>query len=132
MGVEAARAGNSGKGFVVVAQEVRRLAERSRTTATEIKAVSEQTVSRSERAAQSLASLTPIIKRTAELVAEIAGASHQQDKGTTEIGQALHELNNTIQRNAASAEELAASAQSLASEAGTLEQGTAYFRLLPE
>ena len=79
--VEAARAGEHGKGFAVVASEVRKLAERSQVAAAEIGRLTADGVQRADGAGQLLSRLVPDIRKTAELVREIAAASAEQGIG---------------------------------------------------
>jgi methyl-accepting chemotaxis protein len=72
--IEAARAGEAGKGFAVVASEVRKLAERSATAAGEINELSKKSVTVAGEAGKRLEELVPDIKKTAELIQEIAAA----------------------------------------------------------
>jgi methyl-accepting chemotaxis protein len=127
--IEAARAGESGRGFAVVAQEVRKLAERSRGAAEEIRGISTDTQAASERARSALSRLGPSIAKTADLVAGIGEASHEQEIGTDQIAKAVTDLDSIIQRNASSSEELAASAMSLSDEARRLQSAVAIFHL---
>src|SRR6201999_2150874 len=90
--VEAARAGEHGKGFAVVASEVRKLAERSQAAAAEISTLSGETVKAAQSAGSMLAKLVPDIKRTAELVEEITAACREQDVGSSQINQAIQQL----------------------------------------
>ncbi|HEV2556935.1 MAG TPA: CHASE3 domain-containing protein, partial [Bosea sp. (in: a-proteobacteria)] len=90
--VEAARAGEHGKGFAVVASEVRKLAERSQAAAAEIGTLSVDTVKVAQEAGSMLAKLVPDIKKTAELVEEITAACREQDVGSTQINQAIQQL----------------------------------------
>ncbi|MBE0501442.1 MAG: cache domain-containing protein, partial [Desulfuromonadales bacterium] len=106
--IEAARAGEHGRGFAVVAAEVRKLAERSQVAAGEIGVLSMKSVSVAEKAGELLSQMVPDIKRTAELVQEIAASSREQDAGSDQINVAIQQLDSVIQQNAAAAEETAA------------------------
>ncbi len=134
--VEAARAGQSGKGFAIVAAEVRRLAERSKVASDEIVNLSRTTSEASNEAGQQLKTLVPEIQRTADLVREISAAMNEQRVGSEQINQAIAELDRVIQANAEvsnrasdatrnlsqSAEELRALIDSFRNEDGTLNR----------
>jgi methyl-accepting chemotaxis protein len=126
--IEAARAGEHGKGFAVVAAEVRKLAERSQKAAGEINQLSGTTVKVSEKAGEMLDKLVPDIKRTAELVQEIAAASKEQDTGAEQINKALVQLEKVIQQNASASEEMASTTEELSSQSEQLVSALAFFR----
>ena len=126
--IEAARAGEHGKGFAVVAAEVRKLAERSGVAAAEINELSFSSVEVAEQAGSMLAALVPDIRKTAELVQEIAAGTNEQAIGAEQISQAIHHLDRLVQQNAATAEEMAATSQGLASLSQQLQDAIAYFR----
>jgi methyl-accepting chemotaxis protein len=127
--VEAARAGEHGKGFAVVASEVRKLAERSQTAAAEISKLTNEGVSVAEGAGELLGKLVPDIRKTAELVQEIAAACVEQTTAAGQVSKAMTELDSVIQRNSASAEELAATAEELTGQAGQLRDSVSFFQL---
>jgi len=127
--IEAARAGEHGRGFAVVATEVRKLAERSQTAAREIGGLAGTSVKVAERAGQSLVELVPGIKKTAELVQEVAAASREQSAGVNQINKAMGQVGQVTQRNASAAEELSATAEELAAQAEALQQLVAFFRV---
>ncbi|WP_454713920.1 methyl-accepting chemotaxis protein [Caulobacter segnis] len=127
--VEAARAGEHGRGFAVVASEVRKLAERSQTAATEISAVSSNTVKAAQSAGEMLTTLVPNIRRTAELVSEISAACREQDIGSSQINEAIQQLDKVTQQNASASEQMSATSEELAAQAEELQASIAYFRL---
>ncbi|MFC7002178.1 methyl-accepting chemotaxis protein [Pseudobowmanella zhangzhouensis] len=127
--IEAARAGEHGKGFTVVAAEVRKLAERSQRAAGEIVELSRDSLSVSERAYQMLNSLVPNIKRTAELVNEISASAIEQDKGAAEINKAIQQLDQVVQQSAAAAEEMASTSEELSAQAEQMNEALGFFTI---
>jgi len=125
--VEAARAGEHGKGFAVVASEVRKLAERSQTAAAEISKLTRDGVTLAENAGQLLTRLVPDIRKTAELVREIAAASAEQSSGAAQVNKAIQQLDQVIQQNASSSQEMASTSEELSSQAEQLQTTIRFF-----
>jgi len=122
--VEAARAGEAGMGFAVVADEVRNLAQRSaqaaKETANKIEGAIGKTalgVDISSKVAQALNEIVAKARQVDELASEVASASRQQTQGITQINTAVGQMDKVTQSNAASAEESAAAAEELNSQA---------------
>ncbi|WP_082640564.1 HAMP domain-containing methyl-accepting chemotaxis protein [Aureimonas sp. N4] len=126
--IEAARAGQHGKGFAVVASEVRKLAERSQQAAGEISHLSGDTLAVADEAGRMLDTLVPDIRRTSELVAEISAACREQSIGIQQINQSIVQLDQVTQSNAGAANEMAATASQLSTEAYRLSERTSFFK----
>ena len=127
--IEAARAGEHGRGFAVVATEVRKLAERSQVAAKEISGLAAASVRVAERSGQLLGELVPAIRKTADLVQEVAAASGEQAAGVNQINKAMSQVDQVTQRNASGAEELSSTAEEMASQAEALQQLMSFFRV---
>lgn len=127
--IESARAGEHGKGFAVVAAEVRKLAERSGQAAGEISELSMKSVKVAEEAGHMLGLIVPDIKRTAELVQEIAAASAEQSSEVEEINKAVQRLDKIIQQNASAAEETASTSEELSSQSVQLHHTIDFFQV---
>jgi methyl-accepting chemotaxis protein len=134
--VEAARAGEQGKGFAVVASEVRSLAQRSATAAKEIKAVIDESVGQVEsggtlvrRAGATMDEIVASVRRVTDVIAEITAAGHEQSVGIEQINQAVGQMDQVTQSNAALVEQAAAAASSLQEQAGRLVEQVQVFKL---
>ncbi|NQE49090.1 methyl-accepting chemotaxis protein [Herbaspirillum rubrisubalbicans] len=134
--VEAARAGEQGRGFAVVASEVRTLAQRSAAAAKEIKGLIDTSVERVdngsrlvEQAGHTMEEVVASVKRVTDVVAEITAASGEQSDGIEQINQAIVQMDEVTQQNAALVEEAAAAAQSLQEQSGRLVETVSIFKL---
>jgi methyl-accepting chemotaxis protein I, serine sensor receptor len=134
--VEAARAGDQGRGFAVVAAKVRSLAQRSGTAAREIKDLIDEAGFKVERGATlaghartTMQDTMDAARRVSGIMREIETAAHEQNDGIEQINQAVMQIDKVTQDNAARVEELADASKSMETQARTLHEAVAVFRL---
>ncbi|RJF99227.1 methyl-accepting chemotaxis protein [Noviherbaspirillum saxi] len=134
--VEAARAGEQGKGFAVVATEVRHLAQRSAAAAGQIKALIDDSVEKVDigaklvdEAGATMHDIVASVRRVTDIMGEISTASKEQTDGLEQVNQAIAQMDEVTQQNAALVEEAAAAAASLQDQAVSLSQVVSLFTL---
>ncbi len=134
--VEAARAGEQGRGFAVVATEVRHLAQRSASAAKEIKALISDSVEQVEagrklvdEAGEAMDDIVMSVQLVADIISGTAAAGQEQSSGIEQVNQAVSQMDEITQQNAALVEQAAAAAESLQDQAVKLAQLVDTFKL---
>lgn len=134
--VEAARAGEQGRGFAVVASEVRSLAQRSAEAAREIKTIIQDNVEKMDsgnavalQAGQAVSSVVHAIQRVKQSVADVTVANGEQKTGILQVGQAVNQLDEVTQQNAALVEENAAASKNLDDQVQALKKTINRFKI---
>ncbi len=127
--IEAAKAGVAGKGFSVVAKQVRSLAETTNKASTEIIELSKKNLSSMESTEHIITVIAPEVIKTSEIVKSISSASSEQKTSIEQISLAIHQLNDIAQQNTLSAEQISSQAEGLNILAEKLEKSISFFKL---
>lgn len=134
--VEAARAGEQGRGFAVVAGEVRNLAQRSSSSAREIKELIESSMgfvqagsAQAEGVGENISKMNDAVRQVTDLVDEISVAATEQSQGIGQVHQAVDQMDDVTQQNAALVEEASAASRSLMEQAAALNHLVCTFTL---
>lgn len=125
--VEAARAGHKGKGFSVVASEIRTLAEDAQSIAVKIVNLAQNGLVVAKNSGEVLKTTVPDVQKTSRIIQEISAASNEQNSGAAQINTAVNQLNEVTQSNTSTSEELASGSEELANQANILKEMVSFF-----
>ena len=125
--IEAARAGNAGRGFSVVASEIGVLAEKSTKSAAEIERLSAKSIKIADESLGMLKKLPEDVEKTYNFIINIVTAGEEQESGANQINLSVSELNNIAQRNAIAAQNLADNAGGMKAQTEILKEMIKHF-----
>ena len=127
--VEAAHAGQHGRGFAVIASEIRKLSENSKKAADEIAVLFSSGVTISESAEKQLEVIVPEIEKTTKLIHRITTSSKQQNEEAKQINESIQQLNLITEKNAAVTENVRSNTQELSYQSDRLSRLISFFRI---